>query len=81
MPLPNLLFNVNNLGHLGELKVFNLTVLVTKWPSFRKPRRICAIDQKNIFTFVQNRSKNDICYLNFENLFSKKIFFLELSNS
>ena len=28
MPLPNLLFNVNNLGHVGELKVFNLTVLI-----------------------------------------------------
>ena len=36
---------------------------------------------KNIFTFVQNRSKNDICYLYFENFFSKKIVFLELSNS
>ena len=28
MPLHNLLFNVNNLGHIGELKVFNLTVLI-----------------------------------------------------
>ena len=36
---------------------------------------------KNIFTFVQNRSKNDIRYLNFEIFFSKKIFCLELSNS
>ena len=73
MPLPNLLFNVNYLGHFEESKIFKHTVLVTKWPSFRKPRQICAIDQ--------NRSKNDICYLYFENFFSKKIFFLELSNS
>ena len=29
---------------------------------------------KNIFTFVQNRSKNDICYLYFEIFFSKKFF-------
>ena len=36
--LPNLLFNVNFLGHLEELKVFKHTVLVTKWPSFRIPR-------------------------------------------
>ena len=36
--LPNLLFNVNYLGHLEELKVFKHTVLVTKWPSFRKMR-------------------------------------------
>ena len=36
---------------------------------------------KNIFTFVKNRSKNDICYLYFEIFFSKKIFCLELSNS
>ena len=80
MPLPNLLFNVNNLGHLEELKVFKHTVLDTKWPSFKT-----ALDlrdrSKNIFTFLQNRSKNDICYLYFENFFSKKIFFLELSNS
>ena len=46
MPLPNLLFNVNNLGHLDESKIFKRTVLVTKWPNFRKPRSICAIDQK-----------------------------------
>ena len=38
MPLPNLLFNVNYLGHLEESKIFKHTVLITKWPSFRKPR-------------------------------------------
>ena len=38
MPLPNLLFNVNYLGHLEESKIFKHTVFVTKWPSFRKPR-------------------------------------------
>ena len=42
----NLLFNVNFLGHLEDSKLFNHTVLVTKWPSFRIPRSICAIDQK-----------------------------------
>ena len=36
--LPNLLFNVNFLGHLEDSKLFNRTVLVTKWPSFRIPR-------------------------------------------
>ena len=64
--------NVNFLGHLEELNVFEHTVLVTQWPSFWKPRSICAIDQKN-FTFVKNRPKNDICYLNFE-IFEKVEF-------
>ena len=36
--LPNLLFNVNFLGHLEDSKLFNRTGLVTKWPSFRIPR-------------------------------------------
>ena len=42
MPLPNLLFNVNNLGHLGELKVFNLTVVVMATP-LEATRRIDKI--------------------------------------
>ena len=46
-----LLFNVNFLGHLEDSKLFNHTVLVTKWPSFRIPRSICAIDQK-IFSLL-----------------------------
>ena len=33
---------------------------------------------KNIFTFVKNLSKNDICYINFEIFFSKKNFWLRI---
>ena len=72
--LPNLLFNVNFLGHLEELKVFKHTVLVAKWPSFWKPRSICAIDQKkNSLLFKISRKKTfAISILKF--FFQKKIF-------
>ena len=49
--LPNLLLNANFLGHFEKLNAFKHTVLVTKGPSFRKPRSICAIDQKIISHF------------------------------
>ena len=74
MPLPNLLFNVNNLGHLGELKVFNLTVLVTKWPSFRKPRQICAIDQK-IFSLLFKIGRKMTFAISILKIFFEKKFF------
>ena len=38
--------NISFLGHLEDSKIFKHTVLVTKWPSFRKPRLIWAIDKK-----------------------------------
>ena len=61
------------LGHLEDSKIFKHTILVTLWPSFWKPRLICAIDQKKIH-FFKNRPKNDIYYLNFEIFFQKKFF-------
>ena len=36
---------------------------------------------KKYFHFCSKSVENDICYLYFENFFSKKIFFLELFNS
>ena len=75
--------NVNYLGHLEESKIFKHTVLVTKWPSFRKTALDFARSIKKIFSLLfEIGRKNDICYLYLENFFfKKKFFFLELSNS
>ena len=72
--------NVSFLGYLEELKVLSIQFwsLINLF-SANRVRFKRSI--KKIFTFVKNRLKNDICYLNFENFFSKKIFCLKLSDS
>ena len=74
MPLPNLHFNVNYLGHLEESKIFKHTVLVTKWPSFRKPRQICAIDQKIFSLLFKNCRKMTFAISILQIFFQKKFF-------
>ena len=74
MPLPNLLFNVNYLDHLEESKIFKHIVLVTKWPSFRKPRSICAIDQK-IFSLLFEIGRKMTFAISILKIFFQKKFF------
>ena len=57
-------------GFFVEIQTFNESCRIAdaKLTTIFKKTALDLRDRsKNIFTFVQNRSKNDICYLNFKN--------------
>ena len=72
--LPNLLFNVNFLGHLEELNVVKHTVLLLSDLVSENRVRFAQSIKKKSFTFFKNRSKNDISISISKFFFQKKFY-------